>query len=77
MVEYLRVFGHVGLFFVVRNLAARRAAYRERIWFQGPKPDWFRPREEKIMSTELIILVVVLVILFGGGGGYYWSRRGP
>ena len=42
----------------------------------GPKRPGFRPREKKIMSTELIILIIVLVLLFGGGGGYYYSRRG-
>lgn len=35
----------------------------------------FHPKEELIMSIELIILIIVLIVLFGGGGGYYWNRR--
>jgi hypothetical protein len=62
VLEYLRVFGHVGFFY------ARCS---------GPLPAWFSPKGEKIMdTTQLIILVVVLLFLFGGGGGYYYSRRG-
>ena len=63
MLEYLRVFGHVGFFF--RSLCL------------GPLLAWFSPKGEKIMGTlEIVILVVVVLFLFGGGGGYYYSRRG-
>ena len=60
MLEYLRVFGHVGFFFTC-------GVFTDRFSLEG---------EKTMDTTQLIILVVVLLFLFGGGGGYYYSRRG-
>jgi hypothetical protein len=62
VLEYLRVFGHVGFFLC--SVCS------------GPRAAWLSPKGENDMDTmQLIILVVVLLFLFGGGGGYYYSRR--
>jgi hypothetical protein len=59
VLEYLRVFGHVG-FFYARTLRAAAGL----VFAQG----------RKIMDTLWIIVVVLAVLFVLGGGGFYWSR---
>jgi hypothetical protein len=58
VLEYLRVFGHVGFF-------CSRCS--------GPTPAWFSPKGEKIMEI-IILIVVLLLLFGGGGGYCYSRR---
>ena len=71
MVEDLRVFCHVGFFYV----RPRGRAYGRTKVFVGDS--WLgssNERERTMDNTALLVLIIVLVLLFGGGGGYFWKK---